>query len=243
MGKFKDLTGHRFTRLLVLKSVGKDKNGSYLWLCQCDCGNTTVVATRTLNFGHTGSCGCLFKEKLSERNTQDITGQRFGKLIAIHRARKNKWKDWLWLCLCDCGNKTKVTTTHLVNRHTKSCGNCQNRVNGIMASNQQIQIGNMLGGKVNYRVGRKFADVALPNKKILIEYDCWFWHGNKEKEDKERVEVFLNRGWRVFVIKSKNLVPKIDVIEKYLSLLEHKNYVELVMPDWGVGDTCKSVFS
>lgn len=42
MAKFKDLTGKRFGKLVVLELVGKKKYGGRIqtvWLCQCDCGN------------------------------------------------------------------------------------------------------------------------------------------------------------------------------------------------------------
>ena len=38
---YKDLTGQRFGRLTVIK-YHHSKSNAY-WLCQCDCGNTTVV--------------------------------------------------------------------------------------------------------------------------------------------------------------------------------------------------------
>ncbi len=48
----------------------------------------------------------------------DLTGQRFGKLVALEHIPKTP----KWLCQCDCGNKTEVTSTNLRNGHTKSCG-------------------------------------------------------------------------------------------------------------------------
>lgn len=54
-----DLTGKRFNKLVVLKDVGRDKQGGVLWLCKCDCGNTTTVSTNNIKRGHTKSCGCL----------------------------------------------------------------------------------------------------------------------------------------------------------------------------------------
>lgn len=48
----------------------------------------------------------------------DITGQRFGRLTAIHRIGRTK----MWLFNCDCGGE-KITTTTLVKRGlVKSCG-------------------------------------------------------------------------------------------------------------------------
>ena len=67
MGGFKDLTGQRFGRLIVIKKDGKDKNGNVKWTCKCDCGNTTQpIRSSSLRNGSTKSCGCLNKEKSSE---------------------------------------------------------------------------------------------------------------------------------------------------------------------------------
>lgn len=50
----------------------------------------------------------------------DITGQRFGRLVAISRAGAIDGTA-LWLCKCDCGNEKKIRLTNL-KQGTKSCG-------------------------------------------------------------------------------------------------------------------------
>jgi hypothetical protein len=60
MGFPKDITDQRFGRLLALRWTGdKDATGSYVWLCQCDCGNTCSLPTARLRHGRVKSCGCL----------------------------------------------------------------------------------------------------------------------------------------------------------------------------------------
>jgi hypothetical protein len=54
--------------------------------------------------------------------TLDLTGQRFGRLVAIKIAGKGKRRSTLWSCLCDCGNTTTVPIGHLRSGHTISCG-------------------------------------------------------------------------------------------------------------------------
>lgn len=51
----------------------------------------------------------------------DLTGKRFGRLIAIERADKRHGKV-TWRCLCDCGNETTVIGSQLKSGRTKSCG-------------------------------------------------------------------------------------------------------------------------
>lgn len=54
---FHDKTGLRYGRLVV---VQRDKNAR--WVCECDCGNRTVVYSSGLNSGKTTSCGCYMRE-------------------------------------------------------------------------------------------------------------------------------------------------------------------------------------
>ena len=52
----------------------------------------------------------------------DITGVRFGKLVAIKRVGKNKFNHWLWHCQCDCGGTTTLFTGRLRAGVSQSCG-------------------------------------------------------------------------------------------------------------------------
>lgn len=65
---YSDLTGERFGRLTVIERKGSVKKRA-LWLCQCDCGNTTLVTTNSLKTGNTQSCGCYRLERDVEVNT------------------------------------------------------------------------------------------------------------------------------------------------------------------------------
>jgi hypothetical protein len=63
MSKFKDLTGLKFGRLMVIKRA--ENCGHHTrWLCKCDCGNETISHTTSLTSGRTKSCGCKNKEDL-----------------------------------------------------------------------------------------------------------------------------------------------------------------------------------
>ena len=57
----KDLTGHRFGKLLVLgRDIDrKSKCRFAYWNCRCDCGRVVSVVGSTLRNGDTKSCGCM----------------------------------------------------------------------------------------------------------------------------------------------------------------------------------------
>lgn len=61
MSSLIDITGSRFGKLVVLKREGRVCKKT-TWLCQCDCGATTVATGLNLKVGNTKSCGCLNSE-------------------------------------------------------------------------------------------------------------------------------------------------------------------------------------
>ena len=54
-----DLTGKKFSRLVVLYDSKERKWGQIVWMCQCDCGNLTKVNGGGLKSGDNKSCGCI----------------------------------------------------------------------------------------------------------------------------------------------------------------------------------------
>lgn len=67
-GAFKDKTGNRYGRLVVLERAA-NRGIHTAWLCVCDCGNSVVVTGNSLQSNRTRSCGCIHKEQLVNRNT------------------------------------------------------------------------------------------------------------------------------------------------------------------------------
>ena len=124
MAKIVDLTNERFGKLVVIKRA-PNKNKRTMWLCKCDCGNEVEVRSDQLRGGITKSCGCLHIEQvknIGKNNFKDLTGQRFGKLIAKQPIFNENKKRYDWLCQCDCGNDIIVLGSSLTNGNTKSCG-------------------------------------------------------------------------------------------------------------------------
>lgn len=52
----------------------------------------------------------------------DITGQRFGKLVAEYKLAPREDGKTRWLCRCDCGNTCEVASEYLRSGRQKSCG-------------------------------------------------------------------------------------------------------------------------
>lgn len=68
----------------------------------------------------------------------DLTGQRFGRLVAIERVEsRGKNRAAVWRCRCDCGKETFVRSDSLRSGMTMSCGcfNIDQKRNLMMAQN------------------------------------------------------------------------------------------------------------
>lgn len=53
---------------------------------------------------------------------KDLTGQRFGRLVAVSITDKRAFHRAVWVCRCDCGSVVEVSAGKLLDNHTKSCG-------------------------------------------------------------------------------------------------------------------------
>lgn len=90
MGKSIDLTGQRFGHLVVIAEAGRDRSQHRLWLCQCNCGNQTVVRGSNLGPGKTVSCGCHRREMDRHRTTSKSVWRDNPKLYSVWTQMKNR---------------------------------------------------------------------------------------------------------------------------------------------------------
>lgn len=136
MNALKDLTGQKFG-LLTVVGRGEDyiaPSGKKRprWICKCECGGETLCQSGTLHAGKVRSCGCLQKDNarrqaLTGTNRRiDITGERFGRLVAIKPVSSDKNNGVIWLCKCDCGCEVLQPVKRLRNGGVLSCGCLRN---------------------------------------------------------------------------------------------------------------------
>ena len=115
------LTGMRFGRLTVVQPTKERNRSSIVWECRCDCGKTAFLPTSRLIKGETKSCGCLRRDN-GRDNAADLTGQRFGKLVALRPTEGRRKGAVIWECQCDCGKITFAISYNLISGGTQSCG-------------------------------------------------------------------------------------------------------------------------
>lgn len=87
----------------------------------------------------------------------DETGNKYGKLTVLYKAKTEKGKPVKWHCLCECGNEKDILGTMLRNGNTKSCGCLQRR----RAAESNIA---RTGGSV---IGQKFGKLTVLEEFLL----------------------------------------------------------------------------
>lgn len=93
----------------------------------------------------------------------DITGQRFGKLVALSKAPSRSGKTY-WLCQCDCGNQKEIQTDHLTGGKTSSCGCINRRGRSVIEFRKRIKIA------LVEAFGHKCAYCGLEAEPVLYDF-------------------------------------------------------------------------
>lgn len=144
-----DITGRKYGRLTVIKSLG-NKNKISLWLCKCLCGNERTISYGNLSVGHSKSCGCLQKERTSKANfkhgfstkrNKTAEYRAWGGMISRCYDKNNKdyknygdrgilvcekWKNSFLLFLKEMGEKPKETSIDRIDVNGHYCKkNCR----------------------------------------------------------------------------------------------------------------------
>lgn len=164
-----ELIGEKFGRWTVLKCVGKKSKAKVVYYkCKCECGKVSDVSRNLLLNGRSQSCGCLAAEKTSERFSNDLVGQKFGKLTVIERRGSDKGNNAIFLCKCECGKEKEILGLSLKSGGTKSCG-CLVSYNPETAKNKRLNTDRKTIGKKN--------GMLTPTKRVVgnngqYAYEC-----------------------------------------------------------------------
>ena len=101
---------------------------------------------------------------------RDLTGQRFGRLVA-----KTKWREgrrYVWRCRCDCGNEADVRVDQLTRGVTKSCGCLQREAasrlgkNSLASNTRKLRAARIAEGmppgfNIRNLIGRRFGRLVV----------------------------------------------------------------------------------
>lgn len=87
----KDMLGVRFEKLLVVAQADSKADGTAVWLCVCDCGNTREIPGTGLRAGRNKSCGCSSPRFTPERLTTH--GQSRSRTYRIWQGMRRRCSD------------------------------------------------------------------------------------------------------------------------------------------------------
>tara|TARA_Y100000361_G_C11160476_1_gene346968 strand:+ start:2330 stop:3538 length:1209 start_codon:yes stop_codon:yes gene_type:complete len=211
------------------------------WTCE-GCGTkkkmTLTYVKRGIKLGYKRCHICsniLNKRRCASRHTAKkynslakSAGLKWeGKEVPRHVRVRTEW-------YCPKCKSTELRTYDSV-RLAPRCLKCGRFVNGKRVSGVQIKLAEFLKAELNYRVGDRYIDCAFPDKKIAIEYDSYYYHG--DRDDRPRNKEILDAGWKLWRIRSNWAIPKKHTAEyaiKQLTTTDRTHFVT-TLKDWGRG--------
>lgn len=111
--------------------------------------------------------------------TLDLTGQRFGRLVAVEPTDERSFGGVIWLCECDCGKKYKAKGSYLKSGQTKSCG-CLKKEKFLQNQQKPLPNGkaakNALYSSYKLRARRKHIEFSISKNEfeILTKQNCCY---------------------------------------------------------------------
>jgi hypothetical protein len=99
----------------------------------------------------------------------DLTGRRYGKLVAVKRDGTSQSKRATWLCRCDCGVHKVIRSNDLRTGRTQSCG-CLKRAN--VRERNKAKIIDLIDQRFGKLVVVKYAGSIDEHAIWLCRCDC-----------------------------------------------------------------------
>ena len=153
---YEDLSGQVFNKLRAIKPVGRNKHGSVLWLCECECFSKRIVCGHDLVKNRVKSCG-------STKCISLFTNLE-GKVFTRWTVLKDEGGDKVF-CKCFCGTERWVSRGNLRTGGSTSCGCLQKEV--LHEKYRKVEVGQIYGRlTIRKCLGRNH------NKKLIWEAEC-----------------------------------------------------------------------
>lgn len=197
---------------------------------ECEQGHRWEAHYNSIQQG-SGCSICSNKARKTEKDYHELAKSRGFKWVG--EVLPKNIKDLTWW---ECEKGDRWETRYHDIQQGGGCPICKDRVNGVQVSKPQRKLNDLLCGSLNYPEGRRRIDVAIMrnSQKIAVEYDCYYWHREKEDLDVKRDKFLISCGWKILHIKSGNLLPTRKQLKRSINnlLKTNSNIVELYLEDW-----------
>lgn len=237
VGKAKNIIGQKYGRLTVKYRVSTPsqitaKKPHSFWFCECECGGSCIVSVDRLNSGNTSSCGCLSREKASERFGINEIGNKYGSLTVIERDKSKNVGHIHWLCQCECGNPEleSIDGTLLRNGVKTQCSLCSPRSKG----EEKIR-DILIQNNIPFIQEKMFEDCRFPETNRKARFD--FFVDNKyiiEFDGRQHIEETTgncSNWWSLDYVRSHDTFKSNYCKEKKIPLIRipyiHLNKIQL----------------
>lgn len=173
MPKRKNLIGNIYGELKVIEML-YNYNNTHRTYCKCIGINDIkykeyIIRQDALQSGATHST----KGACAGGKRHDLTGRRFGMLIALQSTGKTDSSGHtIWDCLCDCGNHAYPNQSNLEKGHSLSCG-CRH------SSKWETFISEYLTSfDINFEFQKRFQDCRNKKGSDMLPFDFYIEHLN-----------------------------------------------------------------
>jgi len=230
----------KFGRLKIfdvkdVQNLSVNSESKVKWLC--DCGSTYFIRVSFVTSGETQNCqncrSVIFnwwlqnKQKLKELKTPILPKHiPFGgpKLQEIIISKSNPAHFLCWIC----NREYKTRLFDIILGKSLSCGCISGK---ITKPNLEIdEFVKKLGfhTELEYGIGRFHFDCAIPEKKILIEYQGSMWHSSEKvkQRDQNKQKLAIDLGWKLLVIYEKDWLADKESSKSTIEL-ELNNFKEI----------------
>jgi len=157
-----DLTGKQFGRWTVIEFHGIKNKSSYLWLCQCECGERKLVGSGHLMHNRSKGCKeCKKKNYIGEKQNNFKHGKSDSLEYKIWQAMKNR-----------CTNKNVDSYVNYGGRGIKVCERWLNSFENFYAD-------------MGPRPGKEYSIDRINNDDNYEPNNCR-WATKKEQQNNRR---------------------------------------------------------
>lgn len=174
---------------------------------------------------------------IGNKQINDLTNQKFGKLLIINPLGINYKRSVVWECQCECGQKTNVSSESLMAGRTQSCGCITiQRLQKVDHCKSSFDVGSnkIYGGYKYHALDRNLEfSLTLDDFKNIITQNCYYCGRSPQNVcklplNREFIYNGIDRIENHIGYKNDNILPCCIICNRMkmdLNVFEFSNYI------------------